>query len=171
MKNLNLVFILILGILILFSSCQKENEQITQQSNAIEDNLKTAPGVSGYVYYVTYEEWGRAARDCNGWGLCEFSDCWFCCADDETGEIVDCETGQLINNASTVYIDEKTGTGYMFIKLDPDFSQQKEAINNQLPFYIDEDIVGEKFTLLKGEYLFNAEIGYYGGYTISVSQY
>ena len=170
MKNSKLIIVLVIGIFITLYSCQEENDQILNESELNVNNLKVAPGVTGHIYYATWEEWGRAAKDCKGWGLCNYSDCWGCCTDDITGEIVDCESGQSVNNGGTVYIDEKTGSGYMLIELDPTISVQQDAITNKLPFYIDENIAGKIFILLKGEYLFDTKVGKNGGYTVSVKQ-
>lgn len=54
----------------------------------------------------------------------------------------------------------------MIIKLNPSNADEKNAIDNQLTFYIDVDIV-KTYTILKaGSYNFNPNIGNFGGYEL-----
>lgn len=168
-------FTVLLGVIV---GCEKENQKNlnnteineNQQNSEFNTNILKSlpPGVSGKIYYATWDEWGRAAKKCKGWGLCNFVDCWFCCVNDDTGEIVDCETGLPIVNSGTIYIDEETGDGNMIIELNPKDYDQYVAILKKSTFFIDKDIYSDKFILKKGEYIFNERIGKFGGYNINV---
>lgn len=152
-----------------FISCEKEeNEQSQSTSSSAKEVLDLPPGVTGAIYFATWSEWGRESSDCNGWGLCEYVDCWFCCYD-ENNIIVNCDTGEPVRKSGTIYVNE-AGEYYMLIELNPSFELQEEAIDNEKIFYIDEDIHGDNFVLHQGDYIFDEEVGEYGGYTIEVSK-
>ncbi|MCX6258116.1 MAG: hypothetical protein NTW49_09525 [Bacteroidia bacterium] len=101
--------------------------------------------------------------------MCNYTDCWFCCIDDETGQIVDCKTGLPIEKCGTVEVDTVAMEGTLTIELNPKYDDQKNAINNALTLYIDDDLSSNLFTILKGEYQFDDQIGKYGGYLVPVT--
>lgn len=129
-----------------------------------------APG-SRQVFVVQWTDWGRLKnQECVGWGLCNFESCWFCCIDDVTDELVDCQTGKaLVGKYGVAQIDDETGEGYMVIRLDPSVPAQADAIANTQILYVDEVIVGEDFQILAGEYAFDPTIGLHGGYLLDVA--
>jgi len=162
----------ILLVVISFFSCDKsevvtdENIQTTNQSF----NSLNSSKVRFYIYYSTWDEWGRKKKDCKGWGLCNYTDCWFCCIDDYSDQVVDCENSQRIENVGIVTIDTETDTGHMVIELDPSISIQNDAIVNQKILYIDYDIVTDNSVVHADDYLFDPNVGSYGGYILNVTQ-
>lgn len=148
----------------------KINNQKLDNILLCENNKnRLPPGVSGKIYHASWSEWGRTSQNCKSWGLCNYTDCWFCCINDETGQIVDCNTGNPIKNYGTIYYDDNIGIGKMLIEMNPEYADHQIAITGKLTLYIDNDIYGDKFILLKGEYSLNTEIGKFGGYVINVS--
>lgn len=109
-------------------------------------------------------EFGRTSKNCKGIGLCNYVDCWFCCTENDI--IVDCKSKKTIPNSGLVIIDTSTKKGILTIKLDSNIPKHLEAINNKSSFYIDVDLKGANFTLKKGEYLFNSNVGKNGGYIV-----
>ncbi len=121
-----------------------------------------------YVIYMDWDGWGRTSRDCRGFGLCNFTSCTFCCI--ENGVIVSCNNSNRIPNSGVANIDKKTNKGFLTIKLDPIFSDQKDAISNRETLHIDIDLTKDGFTLHKGEYAFDSSMGKHGGYNVKVTK-
>ncbi len=158
-------------IFLMFISCSENEEVIinseqVSKNNTNEDYLKEEKKF--HIYYSDWDGWGRASRNCDGWGLCGYTDCWFCCT--ENGVVVNCNDQQRISNAGEIIIFDDTSIGYLTIKLDPDNSEHLDAINNQKVLHIDNDISSIKTTLHKGDYLFDSTIGKYGGYIVNASE-
>lgn len=148
MKKLLLNAVIITSLM--FGSCDKESDSTTEGDIATIANRY-------YIYYAHWDEWGRSSRNCAGWGLCNFDDCWFCDVDNRPSK-----------NQAKVIFDKETGEGHMYIELKISDPQQADAINNESKFYIDEDIEKPNSILLKGVYDFQPEIGKYGGYKLAI---
>lgn len=118
---------------------------------------KSIPG-KWYLFYATWEEWGRASRDCESWGLCHFYSCWACFVPDYTKKY-----------SGLVKIDLDTKQGFLFVELSSSDTIQRDALQNKSVFYIDQDITSNNITLLKGEYIFDSTVGKEGGYKVSVT--
>lgn len=166
MKKLIFLTSLCFLAIILIISCNKKKTINDPQANG---SIKKKTRVQYNVYYANWDGWGRISRNCHGWGLCNFQDCWFCCTDN-AGNIIDCPKEELIANGGTIYIPVESNEGFMEIKLNPDYSEQQDAITNELTLYLDNDIIGENFILRQGEYEFTSTIGQYGGYSILVTK-
>jgi hypothetical protein len=166
MKKLIVLFVLIATGLMINVSCNKVSQVAPTNDKFI---TKKTRQVNYHIYYSTWTEWGRKSKNCAGWGLCNFSDCWFCCTDGN-GNVIDCPKDELIANSGIIYIPEGANSGFMEIKLKPAYEDQSNAIQNQLTLDIDEDIIGERFVLHQGGYLFNSTIGMHGGYRVLVSK-
>jgi hypothetical protein len=165
-------FILSLFILtLLVSGCTENESQFSPTDEAENLPLALENRASFYMYHAAWDEWGRAARNCDGWGLCNFVDCGFCCIDDLTGEQVDCLTGNPPDeNTAIVIIEEGSNFGTLTIKLDSNDPTQLVAISNQKALKIDQNLVGQYFTILSGSYAFDSSIGNNGGYAVDVSK-
>lgn len=163
---------IVIGLIaaILLFSCKKEiQNSISSEKNSVSDGTNYTLKVrKKHIYYSQWDEWGRSNLGCNGWGLCNFVDCWFCCTENDV--IVNCNNGIAVNNSGIVEIDVDSGVGFLTIELNPNFDEQNNAILNSSILYIDDDIIGEKVTLLKGEYHFSTEIGEYGGYRVDARE-
>lgn len=105
----------------------------------------------------------------DGWGLCNYEDCWFCCID-ENGQIIDCEGQQDVVKSAIITIDNETSEGTFVIKLNSAYDDQSYAITNESTFYIDDDLENEDFIIHRGNYLFNDGIGDEGGYVLDITK-
>lgn len=156
--KLMLVFVICFGF-----ACSKEdnNDQLLQPSESKLEN----DGImkQKVIYYATWESWGRAARECDGMGLCRFEDCW------------GCEPG-VSSLGGVIVLDDINQIFTLTIELDDSDSLQLDAINGSLPLIIDEDISDNdplpaeyrKLTLAAGSYPYKSEIGDFGGYEIPI---
>ncbi|GAB5558201.1 MAG: hypothetical protein SchgKO_24140 [Schleiferiaceae bacterium] len=163
------VLVVIALISLSFVSCSKVNDDSPNNSPNVPSHLFAAPGTHNYIYHATWSEWGRTSRNCESWGLCDFSDCWFCCFDD-WGNRVECESSQSIPNSKVgvVTVNTLTGIGEMIVKLDPTKSDEYQAITSAESLIIDQNLQGSNYTLVAGTYSFNPNIGMSGGYVVSV---
>jgi len=151
--------------------CSEDESKIFPSHEGDDLNSAIETRVSFYLYHAAWDEWGRASRNCNGWGLCNFVDCSFCCIDDVTGEQVDCLTGNSPDeNTAIVLIEEGHQSGTLTIRLDSSNPIQQAAISNQKTLEIDQDLTGQYFTVLSGSYAFDSSIGDNGGYAVDVSK-
>ncbi len=150
MKKLFFSLVTILALASFTLSCEKENVETQENATSLTAN-------KWYIFYATWEEWGRASRNCAGWGLCNFESCWTCEIADRPG----------VHTGKVVYNDE-TGKGTLSIELDQSEEIQIEAITWELPFTVDKDIVNDNVTVRKGIYKFDSKVGPYGGYLVDV---
>ena len=166
-KVVSVINIVCFSIFILISSCEKNDSLLEEESQIVQDEIKNDFNNKKefHIYYAEWDEWGRKKRDCRGWGLCNYVDCWFCCI--ENGVIVDCDDGEKVKNSGTFIIDVDTNTGFLIIELDPDIVIQNEAIIAQKTLFVDEDIVYPKSEVLKGDYIFDQTVGENGGYKLN----
>ena len=107
-----------------------------------------------WIYWATYIEWGHLPV-CKGWGLCDYSDCWFCDVGDK--------------HKAKVLINPKTKEGEMLIELNPSEPNEKKAISEKLVFTISADIDKTNSILRKGLYNFDSTVGKYGGYRLKIT--
>lgn len=153
---------------LVFVACSENEETQINSKSVLENNSNVTNKKEFHIHHAEWDGWGRTSRNCDGFGLCHYSDCWFCCTENEV--VVNCNDKKRIPNAGEITIFDETKTGYLTIKLDPTDSIHLDAINNAKILYIDENISSEKTILHKGEYLFDASIGKHGGYKISASE-
>lgn len=107
-----------------------------------------------YIYWATWDDWGHGP-DCRGWGLCNYTDCWFCGGDNK--------------HRGEVKFDKETKEGYLYVVLDPSFPLEKEAIDKKSVFLVDTNIDNKNSVLHAGKYEFDAEVGKYGGYKVAIT--
>lgn len=152
-----------------FVSC--ETSQTNETSN--HENLSRSSPVRLQIIYITWDEWGRASKDCKSWGLCNYTSCSFCCLD-ENDKIVPCpKSDKDLENkiAGSVEIDLDTNQGFLYIELDNSKTDQNDAILNEKDFFIDNDISNDGVTLHQGVYNYDSSIGLRGGYKVNASKY
>lgn len=157
------------AICLTFISCETNQ---ANESVSPEYSLKPGP-VTFKLVFITWDEWGRASKDCNGWGLCNYTWCTFCCLD-EFENITPCPKSNesLENrNTGTVEIDPDSHEGFLYIKLDNSKPEQNDAILNEKEFFIDQNISIDGITLHQGIYQYDSSIGSRGGYKINASEY
>jgi hypothetical protein len=153
MKNIFSLITLVSFTALLFTSCEKEDPSVSTANPGEENSLFAKP----VIYYATWDEWGRARKGCDGWGLCNYTDCWLC------------DDGELMTNWAPVIYDDITGAGTMNISLRPEVDIENNAIVNHLPFHVDMNIVNPGSTLHAGTYQFDPSVGEHGGYKISIT--
>lgn len=170
MKKLALAFSVIVLLLVLTFSCDKEDFREVKKEAQQEANVGFRKKRK-HIFYVAWDGNGRTKHDCDKFGMCNVIACAFCCT--ENGEIVPCDdsntnNNQNIYNTGIISMDLATGIGDLTYKLNPNDPQQNDAINNQWTYYVDEDFYVENVKILAGEYLYDASVGEYGGYIVPV---
>ena len=144
-------FLLILCLLLNVISLVAQNKVDVSATNA---NPISDESGRFAIYWATYEEWGHGIA-CTGWGLCNFSDCWFCEVNDK--------------HRAKVLIDKETKQGEMLIELDPVAPDEKKAIEEKTIFIVEENINNTNSVLYQGNYGFDKTVGKYGGYRLKIS--
>ncbi len=143
----------------LFTSCDKTKNVTPQNINdsksleTINTNSQQARKV---IYAAGWDEWGRATKSCNGWGLCNYRDCWAC----DPAEVA---------RVAKVEFDDETMKGFLIIELNPSQPIERNAIDSTLTFHIDYDIDNVNSLLYAGSYTYNRNVGVYGGYKIPIT--
>jgi hypothetical protein len=155
----------------IYMSCKKNTDQ--NRNSVVENEISSRINSTGderkfHIYFASWDEWGKASRDCKGWGLCNFQSCWFCCTDDH-GQIINCQSEQKIANAGKITIDDATKQGNMIIELDPSIQIQNDAITQRLTLSVEQNIENAGFIIHASEYLFDQQIGSFGGYRLNVT--
>jgi hypothetical protein len=89
---------------------------------------------------------------------------------DGNDEIIDCEDDSAIRNGGTISFDDSTNVAELVIKLNPNYSDQLDAINNQYTLYVDENLESDSFIVSEGAYLYDSQVGTYGGYTVELTK-
>ncbi|HMI06075.1 MAG TPA: hypothetical protein VK528_00910 [Flavobacterium sp.] len=145
----NLLFILPMLLMCCFSvDAQEKNVTATQTNPQTDETGRWS------IYWASWTEWGHGSG-CGGWGLCNFSDCWFC-------DVADKLHGKIT-------VEKKTKLGELVIELDPGKPDQQKAITEKSILIIETDISSEHSILYKGDYPFDSGVGKYGGYRLKVS--
>ena len=76
MKNLfSFVAMATFSVLTLLSCDNNEKYQNNVEGNVVKSNSN--PTSKFYIYYADCD-WGRDSLGCDGWGLCNYTSCWFC---------------------------------------------------------------------------------------------
>ena len=145
-------------LLILFSfdflSCQMNDSSVNPNGSSTSGNTsQLAKSPRKRLYCAAWSEWGRKSQKCGSWGLCNFSDCWFCSCDQ-------------VNMKALVIFDDSLNRFNMTIELTQEDSKEVTAIANRLPLAIDADILSENLIVKAGSYPFDYKVGSFGGYII-----
>jgi len=160
LKSVLAFSVVIAGVLASFVGCKKEKVNPNSNSSIIENDNKV--GEPGF-WYVTWDEWGRKSKNCDGWGLCNFRaeyvlyDTLF-----DKGVSSDMHYSQIYSqNKSLSYFDI------------PYVSQYDNLVENaSKTFYIDEDIYdiknGYVFRIPAGEYSLVSDISDKNKYHIPI---
>lgn len=166
--------ILILISMLLFVSCVKQTSYvplITDQNNLIHNNAMLRDGI-GIRHAGCWDEWGRASRDCGGWGLCNYEGCWYWSSQPKPC----CNTTALTTGEMAYNVDE--GKYILTISLSHYDTMAVTAASEASPLYIDLPIIlldsfdGLLFQMIidsgSYNYLSNVGTGLIGGYRIPV---
>lgn len=160
-------YILLISVLLIFSSCSQDevnevNEDLIASSLSFKklnlEELNNGRTWCGQI--VAWDEWGRASRNCDGWGLCNAQ--WFppC---EESGAIT------YSGFATTLEQDLNNQKHYIEILLD----QPTSLAPDTLTLFVDNPIIlytasymGHDHTFQQGSYSFDESLGDFGGYKI-----
>lgn len=177
-KLQHLLMLLISIISLITYSCTKENEEslineediskslifkdISSQLNNAQNRTVFIGANEENIVIVSWEEWGRASKNCRGWGLCNAD--WF---PGISG------VNYTNGNGYATYLqkDDSTGQYYLEIKL----AAESTIPENLLDLKIDADFeldttleIGQKLIFKKGTYFFDSTLGEYGGIRINL---
>jgi len=126
--------------------------------NPSQSNSQLVP-IGGPIVILTWESWGRAARDCRGFGLCHVV--WF-------------PDSVAMMMSAPVFKDESTGKYYMHILLDSPIPEPIPAEIRNL--YVDNTIeiktlsvFGKNIKILgNSSFPYISTLGEYGGYIVEL---
>lgn len=171
MKKLIINSLVLLITLLSVNSCSSFDEDNVIEISQIKKTSqieKSGATSRWYIFHATWSSWGRTSLNCAGFGLCNYSSCWFC------NQTIAVQS----DNYGTFVVDSSTNNGYLLIELNPNKPQQLEAINNRETLYVDQNITRPKddtaasskdnsVTILAGTYAFDDSIGTRGGYQVN----
>ena len=166
---------LIIAILIVFGitiviSCNKKKESQNFNEDLIPKRLSfqkidlNTISTKGTIVIVEWDEWGRAKKNCGGWGLCNAV--WFPQPTDSE------KSDSTISNFSTLLkLDSITGNYYIDIILsapvpdDVPIELFPLRIDENFTFNV-EEAIGKNLQFNEGEYPFDESLGEFGGFRI-----
>ena len=178
MKKLNFLAIFIFMALLTVTSCSDDNETTsTYDENSIAKQLsfvdvdtritnKQIKGTQSRVkiIIVRWDEWGRAKRECKGWGLCNAD--WF----PQFNRTVQKSTS-MNGSATLLEFDDSLNKYYIDILLaeTPPAEIPTEALTLKIDenFELEvEDAISQNLTFNQGDYGYDGSLGEFGGYRI-----
>lgn len=122
--------------------------------------------LNGKFIIVSFDEWGRARRNCDGWGLCNAE--WIYCTHNNVP--VSCLKGS--QKGSGVLSQDVNSNYYIDVLL----SNIKPNSNEFDYFSVDDDIsspvnesLKKSLAIKAGVYSFDSSLGQFGGYRLSVN--
>ncbi len=163
MRKSKIILALLLGMFVVFQSCEKK-EQLFDENMIAERltfenadfNIDKGPGG---ILKFTWDEWGRAKKDCDGWGLCNFT----LVPNDYKS------SSEEYNFSAKLEIDLNDNYYFDIVLAEP---VPEDVPIESFPIMIDGlievdsyEIIGQNLSA-KGEYPFNNEIGEFGGFRI-----
>ncbi|MBN2663593.1 MAG: hypothetical protein JXR68_08075 [Bacteroidales bacterium] len=168
LKN-SMIIALMITFLSLSFYCTKTNEVAIDENTIAERlNFKETPIIPQekvIIVRISWDEWGHASNDCNGWGLCNATVEWFPEADEKTINESNYNYSFPVDydNANNqfyaeILLDEPVPEDIQLqdypIKVDEEISlNSKEALNDDLKIAIDN-------------YYFDETLGEFGGFRI-----
>ncbi len=163
--------LLIAGI---FGACSKEQKVVSNLDNiaqqlkfvSVNERIKekTLSNSRDKIIIVQWTEWGRASKDCRGWGICNAD--WF---PQFNSMVLNPNPGN--GGASILEIDQSKNKYYFDILLAASPPASISLVN--LPLTVDEEIVlntktdiGTDLKINQGRYYYDSTIGTFGGFRI-----
>ncbi len=124
----------------------------TAQAQTKSSTQLTQP-TERYTVTISWDEWGRASRNCESWGLCNFS--WGVSSE---------------RHSASVYTD---ASGQMYAKILIDAIPNDENIQFLI---VDKDLTsvgenGNTYLIKKGEYPLDRSLGSLGGYKVGIKNF
>ncbi len=170
-----LLYASVIAMVAVYFSCSKNQEVEKEKEINIARQLKFVPvgdrikerngDVSrGKIVIVSWNEWGRKKKNCDGWGLCKAK--WFPDVN-ESVQVPDPTEG----GASILESDPSNGKYYFDILL-ADYPPATIPVS-ELTLIVDEDILlgqspvlGNDLIIKEGDYEYDSSLRTYGGYRI-----
>jgi hypothetical protein len=161
MKKICFLAVIVTAILFATTSCKKEAEVAKNQVSAQNSKELSEEPSRKVTITISWDEWGRAKRDCKGWGLCNFKI--------EIIIIKDKDSRSSDNPSTNPYSAElyyqRDGRAYIDVLIDKTYEGTSLFIDEDL-YSVDEN--GQLYMIPEGEYKLNPTLGKMGGYTVPV---
>jgi hypothetical protein len=150
-------------------NCSNSNE-VDVDENTIADRLTFKTNITNtkdgiIIVRVSWSEWGRTSRNCDGWGLCNATVEWFPEPEEKSTIISD------YNYSFPINYNETKGSFYVEILLDAPVPSDIPI--NDYPIKVEEEIslnskesLNEDLKINIGDYYFDETLGEYGGFII-----
>ena len=133
-------------------------------NSRIEYNKNTKAKTQVDIIIVTWDEWGRASKDCGGWGLCNAD--WF--PSSQKGTL-----GKSNNSGASTLLEFDSLNNKYYIDILLSENVPTDIPLNAITIKIDEDFelnvqeaISRNLTFNQGDYPFNTSLGKFGGYRI-----
>lgn len=148
-----------------FNTSEKEyfNEDLIPQILSFQKYNFISP-TKKPIIIVTWDEWGRAALDCDGWGLCNAV--WF--PQFQENKSASSDSGAYSTQLEFDNIQEKYYIDVLLSEIIP-----SDIPIDLYPLRIDESFtlnteqeIGQNITFEEGEYPFDEMLGSHGGFRI-----
>ena len=178
MNKIKFLAIFVFMALLTVTSCSEDNETVTSyDENSIAKQLsfvdvntritnKQAKGTQSkdFIIIVSWDEWGRASKQCRGWGLCNAN--WFPqfkrTAQKSTSTNGSATLLEFDDSLNKYYIDillaetppTEIPTDALTLKIDENFELEVE------------DAISQNLTFNQGDYGYDNSLGEFGGYRI-----
>lgn len=175
-KILKLTFILLIMLGSLNSCNSDETSSIFDENTVaerlsfvdvnsrIKNNKSLQSKIQTDIIIVTWDEWGRASKDCGGWGLCNAD--WFPSAQKGT-------FSKNNNNGGATILEFDSNTNKYYIDILLADSVPSDIPLNAITLKIDKDfelnvqeVISKRLTFNQGDYPFSTTLGEFGGYRI-----
>ena len=179
MNKIKFLAIFVFMALLTVTSCSEDNEAVNSyDENAVAKQLsfvdvdtrianKQSKGTESrlpILIIVVWDEWGRASKQCKGWGLCNAD--WFPQFDRSSKKSTSTNGGATLlefdDSLNKYYIDillavtppAEIPTDALTIKIDENFELEVE------------DAISQNLTFNQGDYGYDNSLGEFGGYRI-----
>jgi len=177
MNKIKFLAIFVFMALLTVTSCSEDNEVNSFDENAIAKQLsfvdvdtrianKQSKGTQSRfkIIIVSWDEWGRASRQCRGWGLCNAD--WFPSAQRRAQK-----STSTNGSATLLELDNSLNKYYIDILLAE--TPPSEIPTDALTLKIDENFelnvkseISQNLTFNQGDYPYDDSLGEFGGYRV-----
>lgn len=169
MKKLILA-ISMLGLFLI--SCEKQDQKPAFDENTLPERLKFEIfNLNNYsergnkpILRVEWDEWGRAKKDCDGWGLCNATWTWFP-PEEKSIHITAPVYSTIVQydlNQNKYYIDILLSE---MVPADIPIDLYPLAIDQSFTLYT-SSVIGTDLIFNTGEYPYDSSLGTHGGFRI-----
>lgn len=200
MTKIKLSLLTVFIVTVALISCSKDSDSVNNvdensiagrlkfldANDRVTTNLTGKKADGGNIIIVEWDEWGRASKNCGGWGLCNAE--WFPFEEapidpidpigpldpiDETPTLTGKSLKQksLSKNGGSTILEFDSNANKYYIDILLAESAPSDIPDSSLIFKIDKDFSlnlknGKTLTFPNGNYTFNKSLGNFGGYRI-----